>query len=57
MEQVEERVIQRAKLEGFMDASEEHPHSMVALIPFMKHYGYSDGTGWWIPIEDSPSER
>lgn len=57
MDQIEERLIQKAKLESFMDASEEHPHSIVVLTPFMEHYGYRDGSGWWIPIKESASEE
>ena len=57
MDQIEERLIQKAKLEGFMDVSEGHPHSIVALTPFMEHYGYMDGRGWWVPIEEFTSEE
>ena len=46
LDQLEETLIQRAKLEGFMDVSEKYPHSIVALTPFMEHYGYRDGRGW-----------
>lgn len=57
MDQIEERLIQKAKLEGFMDISEEHPHSIVALAPVMEHYGYRDGRGWWVPIEKATEDE
>ena len=57
MDQIEERLIQKAKLEGFIDISEENPHSIVALAPFMEHYGYRDGRGWWVPIEKATEDE
>lgn len=52
MDVLEERLIQTSKTEGLMKEDEEYPHSKAAQIPIMEQYGYWDGRGWWIEIDE-----
>ena len=53
MDCLEEHLIQTAKAEGLMKEDEKYPRSIVAKLPVMKHYGYRDGNGWWVRINNN----
>lgn len=51
MDYLEEQVMICAKEEGLLTARQKNSGTIKQLETFMKKYGYRDGRGWWVEIE------
>ena len=48
MDELQDRLTEEAIKEGFFRLDEANPKSIETMKPFMQHYGYRDGRGWWV---------
>lgn len=51
MDELQDRLTEAAIKEGFFKPDEENPKYIETMKPFMQHYGYRDGRGWWVREE------
>jgi len=48
MDELQERLTATAIKECFFSPDEKNPKYIETMKPFMQHYGYRDGNGWWV---------
>ena len=51
MDELQDRLAAVAIKEGYFSPDEKNPKYIETMKPFMKHYGYRDGRGWWVKEE------